>query len=456
MDSILWLSLFCLIGLFNSYILYIFIFRHICILILEIFKYKGKVSKEKYVANTTHANWFTLALIFFSLIYRFNTMYISFPELAGTFFLFFTIKIIGVKQPQQIFPERIYTDKEKEGAVKSKYHKKGFPKQYPGALNSYLMKVMPTGAHYFTCRVDSKNTAEILPVLNIPNETKNEIKNTVEKGKVVFVSEAAFDPKWVWDAKYLIWDEKNEMLYEKGEKGINIADKVAPVLRRKYKIRDLYRNPGLVLSPDDICILREYYFNVRALNAPQGKGVICRVDCNNLTELLPILRISKRDKTEIKKLIKENKKNVVIISEAVYTKKWNYDKRYLVFEVDEADRIKSFSGFNKKKLIIKYEATPFSLTHNTVLISPEKCIQRFTDYKKKFDTLKPDFKLFGILKINENNASELLPMLYIPSKVKKKVKKLVKENKIVIVTEAAFQPEWKWEEKYLVFDKKKT
>jgi hypothetical protein len=425
-------------------------------LILEIFKYKGKVSKGKYVANITYANWTTLVLFFFSLIYGSNTIYISLPELAGTFFLFFTIKIIGVKQPQQIFSERIYTDKEKDREIKSKYRVKNFPKEHGGAPNNYLVKVLRTGIHYFTCRVDSKNIEEILPVMNIPEEIKEEIRNTVEKGKVVILSEAAFDPKWNWEEKYLIWEEDKNILYKKGEKSEQLVRKNPVLVMRKHRIKNLYRNPGLVLPPDDICVLREYYFDVKALCAPQGKGEICRVDYENLVELLPILRIPKSDKKEIEKLIKENKKKVVIISEAAYTRKWHNDKRYLVFEVDEEDRIKNFSGFNKKKQTIKYDATPFSITHNSALIYPEKCLQQFTDYKKKFDTLKPDLKLFGILRIDKDNVSELLPMLYIPSKVKKKIKKLIKENKIIVITEAAFQPEWKWEEKYLVFDKKKT
>jgi len=449
-DSIFWLSLFCLLQLSNLFLLYIFIIRYISVFLLDIFRSRKKVSKKSFVGYIKGINRFTPIAVFFALIYNPNIQYYSFLELTGVFFLFFIIKIIGVKQPQQIFSERIYTDKEKEEAIKSKYHKKGFPRQYPGAINSYLMKVVSTGARYFTCRVGSKNTEEILPVLNIPNETKKEIRNTVRKGKVVFISEAAFDPKWVWDAKYLIWDEKKEMLYEKGEKGINIADKVAPVLKWKNRVKS-YNNTSFALTPEGIKKLREYSINVRKTDVSSN---IYRVDVDNYNELLPLLKIPTHAKKEIADLIRSNKNNTVIVSRAAYNSKWKHSKKYLVFELNEKDRkiLKSF--FKREKIKMRYQYSRFFQP----LFAPDRFPRSFKKeifkYKKRLKKI-PLGQRFDMVIIDKENMEELFPALYIPGKVKDEIEGLVNNGKVVIVSESAFQPEWKWEEKYLVFDESK-
>ena len=65
-------------------------------------------------------------------------------------------------------------------------------------------------------------------------------------------------------------------------------------------------------------------------------------------------------------------------------------------------------------------------------------------------------KLVGVKILDKENEKELLPVLDIPKDTKKDIEKLVNNDKTIIITEAAFQPEWKWEERYLVFDGKKT
>jgi len=341
--------------------------------------------------------------------------------------------------------------KNNEEEIKAKYHAKGFPRQYPGALNSYLMKVVSTGVRYFTCRVDSKNIAEILPVLNIPNEIKDEIRDIITKGKVVFVSEATFDPKWIWDAKYLIWEEKKEMLYEKGEKRINIADKVAPVLKRKYSV-DIFSNNAFVQSTEERKKLREYFVNVREVDISNHTY---KVDVDNYNELLPLLKMPMHAKKEITDLIKSNKNNTVIVSGAAYNSRWKLSEEYLVFELNEKDReiIKSFS--KREKIKMKYQYSRFFQP----LFAPDRFPRTFKkeifEYKKRLKKM-PFRHRFDMVIIDKENMEELFPALYIPGKVKDEIEKLVNNEKVVIITEAAFQPEWKWEEKYLVFDGKKT
>jgi len=354
-----------------------------------------------------------------------------------------------------MFPKINDMSDKKEEEIKSKYHGKGFPKQYPGAINSYLRKVVSIGACYFTDRVDSKNSEEILSVLRIPNQIKNEIRQIIAKNKVVFVSEAAFEPEWKWDAKYLIWDEKKEVLYEKGEKGVNLADGVARVLEWKYREKN-YDNPSFVLPPEDIRKLKEYYMNANKSFIPYKESRIFKIDVDNYKELLPLLKIPQYAQKEINDLIESNKKNTVIVSAAAYNPKWKSDNKYLVFELNEKDRKIIQSPFKREKIKMKYQYSKLFLPLFTPERFPRSFKKNILEYKKRLKKMSFKHRFNRIVIIDKENITELFPALYIKGEVKDKIEDLVNNDKIVIITEAAFQPEWKWEEKYLVFDKKKT
>jgi hypothetical protein len=342
-----------------------------------------------------------------------------------------------------------------EKEIKAKYHAKGFPKQYPGSINNYLRKVVSIGPHYRTCRVDSENFKEILYILNIPKKAKSEIREIITEYKVVFVSEAAFESQWSWDAKYLIWDEKKEILYQKVKGGVSIADGVARVLKWKYREKNCDR-PSFVLPPEGISKFREYYRNVNKSYIPSKKRSIFKIDVDNCNELLPLLRIPEYAQKEINDLIESNKKNTFIVSPAAYAPKWKSDNKYLVFELREKDKKFIKSLFGREKIKMKYQYSRFFLPLFTPERFPRSFKKKILEYKKKIKKMPFKHRFDWVLIVDKENMEELSPALYIPGKVKDDIENLVNNGKVVIITEAAFQPEWKWEEKYLVFDEKKT
>jgi len=178
-------------------------------------------------------------------------------------------------------------------------------------------------------------------------------------------------------------------------------------------------------------------------NTQEYDSPVLYVTSTNYENTIKTANIPEPVKEEIKDIVEGG--DGVLISEVAFTPKWKYREKYVVLE-----------GFDKKPPKLKYmhkmmyrRFSLFSwlgLTQEDIILG---------EYYRKYKSMKKPL-LYPVVEVDKDNKEELLPALSIPEATKKDIEKLVKENNIVIITEAAFQPEWKWEEKYLVFDKKKT
>lgn len=76
------------------------------------------------------------------------------------------------------------------------------------------------------------------------------------------------------------------------------------------------------------------------------------------------------------------------------------------------------------------------------------------EYRKKIRNLPIMKESKEIFVINKENLYELLPALYVPGEIKKEIEEVVKQNKIVLLSEGVSQSEWRWENRYVVLDPK--
>lgn len=167
------------------------------------------------------------------------------------------------------------------------------------------------------------------------------------------------------------------------------------------------------------------------------------VTSTNYENTIKTANIPDSVKKEIKDIVEKG--DGVLISEVAFTSKWKHPEKYIVLE-----------GFENKPPKIKYMHKMMYRRFSLFLwlgLKQEDII--LGEYYRKYNSMKKPL-LYPVVQVDKENEKELLPELSIPEDSKKDIEKLVNNDKIVIITEAAFQPEWKWEEKYLVFDKKKT
>jgi len=218
------------------------------------------------------------------------------------------------------------------------------------------------------------------------------------------------------------------------------------------------------------------------------KNPVIYVDRRNFEEILPFLNVPEKTKDEVKREVKKRKK--IIISEAAFLPEWKNEERYIVVEEEETPlkscakrsniqsdfstfffigRAFGLRGENKKRF---YEYVSHLKEYKRIKRANEEMARRKLykelgpqEYRRKrlekldnsiHKTQAGLVPLNYIVKVDNMNMRQLLPVLFIPGEVKDKIEDLLNNDKIVIITEAAFQPEWKWDEKYLVFDKKKT
>jgi len=165
------------------------------------------------------------------------------------------------------------------------------------------------------------------------------------------------------------------------------------------------------------------------------------ITSNNYENIIKTANIPESVKEEIKCIIEDG--DGVLISEAAFKPDWKYPEKYVVIE-----------SFDKKPPKVKYMCSIFRGFPDMNFVQRRKFSSYYNKYK--YNSMKKPLLLYPVVWVSKGNKEELLQELDIPKEVKDKIEDLVNNDKIVIITEAAFQPEWKWEEKYLVFDKKKN
>ncbi len=178
-------------------------------------------------------------------------------------------------------------------------------------------------------------------------------------------------------------------------------------------------------------------------NTQEYDSPVLYVTSTNYENTIKTANIPESVKEEIKDIVEGG--DGVLISEVAFTPKWKYREKYVILE-----------GFDHKPPKIKYMHKMMHRRFSLFLwlgLTQEGI--RLGEYYRKYGSMKKPL-LYPVVQVDKESKKELLPELDIPEEKKKDIEKLVDSNKIVIITEAAFQPEWKWEEKYLVFDEKKT
>jgi len=241
---------------------------------------------------------------------------------------------------------------------------RSFPSPIKEQIDKYIKKVRESGYKNPAIYIDRNNFEKILPLLNLPKETKDEVRREVKKRKKIIISEAAFLPEWNDEEKYIVVDKQEEPLKSCAKRSNIQSD------------------------------FSTFFFVGRAFG-----------------------------------LRGENKKR--FYEYVSHLKEYKRIKR----ANEEMARRKLHKGLSPQEYRLKRLE---KLDHSI--------------YKRQAGLVPLNY----IVKVDSMNMRELLPALFIPSEAKDKIEDLVNNDKSVIITEVAFQPEWKWEEKYLVFDKKKT
>ena len=177
-------------------------------------------------------------------------------------------------------------------------------------------------------------------------------------------------------------------------------------------------------------------------NTQEYDSPLLHVTSTNYENTIKTANIPESVKEEIKDIVEGG--DGVLISEVAFTPKWKYRKKYVVLE-----------GFDNKPPKVKYMHRKMRNRYSVYPWLGLKQEIRLSLYFNRYELMKKHL-LYPMVQVDKNNNKELLPELNIPADTKKDIEKLVNNDKIVVITEAAFQPEWKWEEKYLVFDGKKT
>ncbi len=257
--------------------------------------------------------------------------------------------------------------KEVKGPLLMKYvllNSRSFPSPIKEQIDKYIKKVRESGYKNPAIYIDRNNFEKILPLLNLPKETKDEVRREVKKRKKIIISEAAFLPEWNDEEKYIVVDKQEEPLKSCAKRSNIQSD------------------------------FSTFFFVGRAFG-----------------------------------LRGENKKR--FYEYVSHLKEYKRIKR----ANEEMARRKLHKGLSPQEYRLKRLE---KLDHSI--------------YKRQAGLVPLNY----IVKVDSMNMRELLPALFIPSEAKDKIEDLVNNDKSVIITEVAFQPEWKWEEKYLVFDKKKT
>ncbi|MEO0294359.1 MAG: hypothetical protein ABIN61_09135 [candidate division WOR-3 bacterium] len=189
---------------------------------------------------------------------------------------------------------------------------------------------------------------------------------------------------------------------------------------------------------DGAARLKYNSYSTKWANTLEYDSPLLCVTSTNYENIIKTANIPESVKEEIKKIVENG--DGVLISEAAFKPGWKYPEKYVVIE-----------SFDKKPPKVKYMCSIFRGFPGMNFIQRS----RFNAYYMKYKSTKKPL-LYPLVWVSKDNKEELLPELDIPKQIKKDIEKLVNKNKIVIITEAAFQPEWKWDEKYLVFDRKKS
>jgi len=193
---------------------------------------------------------------------------------------------------------------------------------------------------------------------------------------------------------------------------------------------------------DGAARLKYNSYSTKWANTLEYDSPLLCVTSTNYENTIKTANIPESVKKEIKDIVEKG--DGVLISEVAFTSKWKHPEKYIVLE-----------GFDNKPPKIKYMHKMMYRRFSLFLWFNLKQDIRLGEYYRKYNSIKKPL-LYPVVQVDKENKKELLPELSIPEETKKDIENLVNNDKIVIITEAAFQPEWKWEEKYLVFDKKKT
>jgi len=197
-----------------------------------------------------------------------------------------------------------------------------------------------------------------------------------------------------------------------------------------------------ILSKDKSAEIRYKLYYKKWANTQEFSSSLLYVTSSNYENIIKTANIPESVKEEIKGIVEDG--DGVLISEAAFTSKWKYREKYVVIE-----------SFDKKPPKVKYMHKMMYKRFGFFPWLNLKQEIKLGEYYRKYNSMKKPL-LYPVVQVDKENEKELLPVLDIPEDIKKDIEQLVNNSKIVVITEAAFQPEWKWEEKYLVFDKKKT